>query len=310
MTVITEPCLAADVDEATYHRGRQTPTESLSYSGMKDILPPSTPAHFRYRRDNPPESRDAFDLGTAFHTLVLGRGDKAVKAPYKTWQTQESRDWRDAERAKGNVPLKPGDYERTLAMQESVLRRPRAAEILCDPSTEFELSAYALDPFEDSGIWIRSRFDVRHAPSGLWDVKTTAGLAAPAVFERKAYDFGYHGQSLLYRRVHEAITGQALPFGFMVVEVDPPHEISFVQTTPEFDALAEADIRQAIRTFAACQASGEWPGYGDDIHLIQPPPWAKTRAVLDVPGLLETPLTVLDTDIEMGLLALIQEGFK
>ena len=279
--VITEPCLLDDVDEELYHRGRPTREESLSYSGMKHLLPPSTPAHYRYWRDNPPQQRsDAFDLGQAFHTIALGRGDDAVLSPYADWRSGEARAWRDAAKEEGKIPLKPGEYLRVMQMQESVLRSRRAASILCDPAARFEASAFARDPWE-LGVWLRGRFDVLHPSEGIVDVKTTAGLAAPAVFARKIYDFGYHGQSWLYRTLHELITGDRVPFLFMVVEVDPPHEVSFGEASPAYDDLAEVDVYAAAVRFAACLASGEWPGYGDDVHTYRPPAWARPRADLD-----------------------------
>jgi hypothetical protein len=66
------------VEENTYHRDRG----SLSCSGAKLLLPPSCPAKFRQRMDNPPEPKPHFDFGSVVHTLTLGAGsDYAVLEP-------------------------------------------------------------------------------------------------------------------------------------------------------------------------------------------------------------------------------------
>ena len=62
------------VEENTYHRDRG----SLSCSGAKLLLPPSCPAKFRQRMDNPPPPKPHFDFGSIVHTLTLGAGSDYV----------------------------------------------------------------------------------------------------------------------------------------------------------------------------------------------------------------------------------------
>ena len=58
------------VDEQSYHRDRG----SLSVSGAKLLLPPSCPAKFKERMDNPPPPKPHFDFGSIVHTLTPAPG--------------------------------------------------------------------------------------------------------------------------------------------------------------------------------------------------------------------------------------------
>src|SRR5215469_11135399 len=116
MSVITEPGIY-EIDEATYH-GDPVPGGSLSSSGARKLLPPSCPAKFAWERENPPEPTKALDLGTAAHSLVLGIGKPLAWIDAEDWRTKAAKEWRDAARAEGSVPLLLHEFNQVDAMAQ------------------------------------------------------------------------------------------------------------------------------------------------------------------------------------------------
>ncbi|MBK8459194.1 MAG: hypothetical protein IPL43_02380 [Micropruina sp.] len=71
------------IPEAICHRGQNTPGGvSLSQSSAKILLPPSTPAHLRFQRDNGNARKAAWEHGSAAHQLVLGVGRELRHLPW------------------------------------------------------------------------------------------------------------------------------------------------------------------------------------------------------------------------------------
>ena len=78
---IVSPGLYDGIPADEDHRGANTPTPSLSQSLLKLLVPPSTPAHLRWRMSNPEPPKRVFDVGRAAHTMALGVGEEMVCCP-------------------------------------------------------------------------------------------------------------------------------------------------------------------------------------------------------------------------------------
>ena len=86
---------------------------------------------------------------------------------------------------------------------------------------------------------------------------------------------GYHVQDALYRRLSRELVGpEADRMIFVVQDKDAPYLTAVVELDEYYRALGEQRLAKAIRLFAECQASGTWPGYGDDLITLHPPKWA------------------------------------
>lgn len=265
-----------DISEEIYF-GDPVPSGSLSCSGAKKLLPPYCPALFFWERDHP-VYKDEFDFGSAAHKLVLGSGPELVVVDKPTWQTSAAKQARQEARDAGKTPILTGAMAEVRAMADAIRRHP-IASILFDPSEGHpEQSLFWED--EDSGIWRRCRLD--WLPSGssgrliVPDYKTSAS-ANPASFGRPAANYGYHQQHDWYSEGVAEVLGVKPEFVFVVQEKTPPYLITVVQLDIDFVRAGRELNRQAINVYQHCIETGEWPGYSNEIELISPPAWARSR---------------------------------
>lgn len=249
---------------------------SLSASGAKTIL--RAPALYLHEKANPRIS-DAFDLGTAVHTSVLGTGLPTVVIPDDllsasgSTNTKAAREFMEDARANGQVPVKAEVAALVDRMADAVRSHPIASAFLGQPGRP-EQTAVARDP--ETGVWLRSlidylpdRDDTRRTV--LVDLKTAAS-AYPPDFERSAATYGYDVQAAFYQHVVRLARGdQDTAFVFVVVEKDPPHLVSVIELTGEFRDTGQIRMRAAIERFRTCQETGEWPGYPMTVHFADPP---------------------------------------
>ncbi len=123
----------------------------------------------------------------------------------------------------------------------------------------------------------KCQLDLRHKRGVLVDLKsaTPSNCETKADFARHCWEFGYHWQSWWYRHAHMAVTGQSLPFAFVVAQSEAPHRVFVYELDPEWDALAEYQIRQTFSDLAECWRSGVWRAkdFGKIVKL-KPPRWA------------------------------------
>ena len=105
-----------------------------------------------------------------------------------------------------------------------------------------------------------------------WLTSRPRRMPAPSGFARSVATFRYHVQASHY------LTGLhgAERFVFIAVEKTAPYAVAVY----ELDAAAMAagnELRQRdMRVIADCQATNEWPGYGDDCQTLSLPSWALT----------------------------------
>lgn len=269
---ISQPGIYDGIDEAVYHADPCAPElgRSLSVSGAKKLLPPSTPARFAYEREHGGQTSAAFDFGHAAHRMVLGVGAEIVPVHADSWRTKAATSEADAIRAEGGVPLLAKDYQRASDMAEA-LRRDHylAAAILSDGLAE--QSIFWVD--EDTSVTRRGRIDWLRA-NAIVDYKTTtSGGANPSKFSKTAADFGYHQQAAWYTDGAAALGLGDLPFLFVVQEKEPPYLSSVVQLDDEALRIGREQNAIALAIYAECESSGEWPGYPKDISTVSLPSW-------------------------------------
>ena len=269
------------VDEQSYHRDRG----SLSVSGAKLLLPPSCPAKFKERMDNPPPPKPHFDFGSIVHTLTLGAGsdyvvlEPAVHGLKKDGTVADSPTattaWKaaDAEaRALGKIPIHVDDFTKAQAMADSVRNHPEAGELFRRGHPEKSL--YWTDP--ETGVRLRARADwltLINERLTCVDLKTAASVYRPDL-ERAFWKNGYYLQNAWYVRLLTEIKGSEPDFAFVCVEKEPPYLVEVVRYEPEDVAEGHRLNRIAIDTFARCIETGEWPGY-TAATTFRLPRWAR-----------------------------------
>jgi len=251
---------------------------SLSSSGARKLLPPSCPAIFRYEQDHPPESNDAFDLGHAAHTLVLGYGAEIGEVKADGWTTKAAKEAREKLRAEGKTPLLTKQVDQVNRMAASLKSHPIAAALFADGVPE--RSMYWRDP--ETGVMLRARPDwLPTQTSGrliVTDYKTAAG-AEPGEFAKSAAKYGYHQQAAWYLDGIAALgLADDAAFVFVIQSKTPPYPVSVVELDQEALLLGRRLNRRAIDIFAECYETDTWPTWGNDVHLVSLPTWAHYHA--------------------------------
>lgn len=264
-----------DLPEDEYHARPE-----LSSTQARWLL--ESPAHYRWKKDHPQPRKDAFDLGTAVHTKVLGVGAAAIGYP-EEHLTDSGRVstkaatvlWEAEQRTAGLIILSESDLRKVDGMAEAVLRHPTARAVL-EQAVRREASVFATDP--ETGVAERARFDflpelgAKNPIAG--DVKTTAKEASFDGFMKSVLNFGYDVQEGHYDLTLLHAIGEQIPFVFIVVETAAPHFVGIHQLDVVWREMGQAKAREARKRLAESTASGVWPSYPEEIQLLSPPVYA------------------------------------
>lgn len=265
-----------DIPAAVYH---QDPVEggSLSHSGARRLLE-VPPARWRYEQRQPPQRSEAFDLGHAVHTLVLGSGPQLRLIEHDNYLTKAAKAERDQAYADGAVPMLPHEAAKARAMADAVMRHPAAA--LFDDGAPERVLVWR---DERTGIWRRAMLDwLRPGEAGrrtlVGDLKTCHDASDDALAKSIA-DYGYHSQHPYYLDGIRALDlgGPDTGFVFVFVEKAPPHLVRVVELPDIAVLIGAGRNRRAIDIYAECTRTGEWPGYPAEIANISLPAWAEAR---------------------------------
>lgn len=257
------------MDEAEYHRH-----PALSSSGARDLLPPSTPAKFRYKRDHPESPTRDMELGTCFHTEVLGSGQgyEVVPGDRRTKAVQQA--VADVEAA-GLIALKPAEAETVRRMAKAVREHPDAGPLLDLSRGVVERALFWTD--SATGVQCRALLDYT-ATNGRYfvDLKSAA-RAAPKTLPNVINDRKYHIQDAHYMRGARelGLADESTRFLFVFCEKEPPHQVVVAEVHADDRGYADRRCSRAYEMFRDCSAVDIWPGYEPGIHTIRLPHWAR-----------------------------------
>lgn len=265
MTVTDLPTtgLHNHIPEAAYHADR----ESLSSTGAKVLLYEG-PRAYRWALGHPVH-KDAFDIGSVVHALVLGVGEYDV-LEYDSWRTKAAQEAREESRAAGRTPILRKELGPAEAMRDAIFANKLAASVLASGTPE--VSMYATDP--ETGVRMRGRADWLR-DGYLIDLKTAAGAVHPSEFERTAWNRHYGLQMAWYEHILR-LNGVDVDPIWVVVSKDAPHDVYVYRPSHQLMERGREDRAEALGLYARCQAFDEWPGLADDqtIHEITIPRWA------------------------------------
>lgn len=235
--------------------------DALSYSGAKDIL--RSPGHYKARREQPPETKDAFDLGNAVHFLTLGAG-KPLAVVDGNRNATEVKEKIAAARAEGHVVVKSEQMEQAEAVAGAIQRHERASRLLSEGSPE----VYACRELEGTRVrgwidWLGSGYVV--------DLKTCQN-ATPEHVEKAMLlpgqgGLGYAIQAWVSSWL-ASVDGPAFgiegvedlpPFAFIFAETAPPYVVEVYEVPTPVLEYGRAWFLDALTTFNYCRATDEWP---------------------------------------------------
>lgn len=275
---VTEPTDWPGFPEAAYHND-PVPGGSLSSTGARKLLD-TCPAKFRHWADNREPFKAVFEEGKAAHRKQLGVGPELIpvegdgkKGP-EVWDTAAVKAKVAAIREAGNVPLKQSQLDMVDAMAKALYAEPLARPLIDPAYGETELSLF----WRERGAWCRARPDrflrLHSGRQVVVDYKSCAS-AAPADVDTAIARYGYHIQGAFYVAGVKALALAGDDCGFLLVmqEKEPPYLVTVVEPDITAMRMGAIRVRQALDIYAECAASGRWPGYCDDIHLAELPPW-------------------------------------
>jgi len=246
---------------------------ALGRSGMW-TLHTQTPAHYRAQVG---KDTSSLRLGKVAHAAILEPetfGSRFVQALDLNKNTNAYKDWRAKVEGDGFTVVNRDDYDAALRIRDAVWANKVAADILSDGV--FEQAAFAVD--EETGVNMKCKPDIWNPRlSILADIKT-ARSAAPGAFARSCAQYGYHLQEPVYSTVWEAASGAKVNgFAFIVVEPEEPHLVAIYELTPADFELGFHIMGSALKLFAECERTGEWPGYPAEVVELSLPAWAHTQ---------------------------------
>lgn len=263
-----EPGLYPGIPSDEYHR-----MPGVSQSMLK-VLRDQSPAHLRWQMEHPQPSSPAQVLGSAVHDCVLlpdvfeRAWLRGIEGDGRTKAVKEAREALAAEHPAATV-LKPEDYDTCIAVRGAIAAHPKARQLL---TGDAEQSAFWTD--EATGLLCRGRFDLLgHKTRTIVDLKTTKS-AARDDFSRSIWAYGYFLQAAFYLDGAKALGLPFEHFAFVAVEKTPPYGIALYEMSMAAIDDGRKLIRPLLETYARCLETGEWPGYSDDVTVIDVPAWA------------------------------------
>jgi hypothetical protein len=272
--MIPESGVYAGISNADYHADPALGSTSLKTLATK------TPAHYQWAKTHPKTS-DAFTLGTAAHSLILEDSIADIVAvDADNWLSKAAKEAKSAALADGKQPLLTKEYAQVIAMRESVMRHPMARALFTGHQAEQSVF------WAEDGLALKCRPDAWQ-PGTLVDLKTTVN-ADPNEFGKTAYNFGYHQSAAHYIDGVKAVTGETLPFFFVLVEKTAPYLVSVVELDPEAIEYGRQLNDRAKRIYRECEATGNWPGY-PATEPVSLPMWAtyEMEDLLGIPSEME-----------------------
>jgi hypothetical protein len=237
----------ADISNADYHRDPAIGSSSLK------TLAARTPAHYQHEKAHP-KSSDAFTLGTAAHSLILENDTSGIEIVVAdNWLTKAAKEAKAEALAAGKQPLLKKEWLQVLSMRDAVMAHDVAGPLFTGHRAEESVF------WEEDGLHLKCRPDAWR-PDVLVDLKSTVD-ADPREFGKTAYKFGYHQSAAHYQDGVRIVTGETLPFVFVLVEKTAPYLASVVQLDDVALDYGRQMNDRAKRIYRECTETGRWPGY-------------------------------------------------
>ena len=258
--------------------------EGVNQSSLKKIL--ISPAHYQAALKDRLIPTPAMQMGTAAHCLILD-GQAAFDGAYVKkpdgikLNTKEGKEWKASVGRKTVLAAggKDDPWGSVHGMAESLSRlewyQGTYASDSHAPPTEAEyikrneVSIY----WDELGVRCKARLDSVLVEEGIvLDLKTTDSVD-PETFMKKVVNLGYDFQAAYYARAAQMAYGKPFRFIFAAVERKAPYTVDLFEVTPDMMAEGMYKVDKALKVYADCVASGEWPNREPRIHSLDYPSW-------------------------------------
>lgn len=225
------------------------------------------------------EPTPEMEQGTAFHSMVLGKGTAVVEIHADNFKGKHAQDMAEIARQAGKVPLLTAKFAATSKAAEVARGKIEALGHAFDGQSE--VAAYWEEVASDGTVvQCCGSFDhLRKCGAKIIDLKKCAD-ANPAVLPRHMTDYGCDIQEVAYRRalcaVFPELAGRE-DLIFMFCELAPPHSVTPMASAGSMLALGEIKWRKAIDLWAHCLATNTWPDYVTETVRAEAPTWELNR---------------------------------
>ena len=237
-----------------------------------------SPAHLKWRMDNPPEATPALIFGQALHAAVLtpeDYGRQFAVMPNADRRTKAGREAWDAAAAvaQGRTQIAFDWAEQIAGLVQAVRGNPMAARLLDGPH---ETSYFWADTLTGEGCKCRTDAETVIGDMHLIvDLKSCQDASTDA-FMRDALNYGYDVQAAMYTDGYKAVTGREATFVFIAVEKNPPYAVNILQADTLFMQHGQDRYRHLLGLYHECRQRNQWPGYtgfDGDIASLGLPAW-------------------------------------
>lgn len=259
-----------DLPATDYHK-----LSAMSSGALKELC--KSPQHcYHYLHDaeyTPPT--EAMLFGSAFHSYALeyhrnqiaalpegiDRRTKAGKQAYAE----------ALEANEGKTIIKAEQYKLLEQMINAIRAHPAAEALFKIKGQLREASGIYHDDRLDLACKVRPDILSRH--NGLIvDLKTTVS-AHPDDFRKTIANGLYYLQAYWYTKIAAALDGKPYRFVIIAVEKSPPFGVMCYEIDALWLKIAKEKVEHLLDNFADCVKSNNFPVYGDEIALIEPPAW-------------------------------------
>jgi hypothetical protein len=273
--------LVYDMQEAVYYSD-PCPTMALSQSLVKVLLETS-PRHAALAHpwqataeEEPPPYDKAMAIGSATHKLLLGRGKNVTVIYHDSFRKKDAQELRTEAIKQGNIAI----LEKHMMIAEEIHTKI-GSELVCSGFVPWLGKTEVALFWREGDIWLRSLIDlIENGKPHYWDIKTTAGAAAPQGLSRKMADGGWHIQAAFQERGLDVVDPQNAgrrKFFFVLIEQSPPFAHSVCRIPESAMVIGRKQVDQAVRIWAYCLKTGVWPSYPPQVHEPELPPWYESQ---------------------------------
>jgi hypothetical protein len=234
---------------------------------------------------------------------ILGKGGARSTKAYKEWLADQPAD---------KAVVDDRQRDQVLRIRDSVLNNPahsRARELLTGGVAEVSVFWHELFEGdyvdEETGYHFMSTY--QHGIEGetthkllmkcrpdylpgynniIVDLKTTKTALDEETIQRHCYNLKYHWSAALscrglttaaeIKKAKGEYKGRTLhnQYVFVIVEIDPPHEVIVMNADRDFMALGIKQIMDVLQRLAWCDKNDRWPGIPNKIKQLSLPGWA------------------------------------
>lgn len=263
-----KPGIYEGISNETYHQNK----EWLSSSQIKVAL--QSAFDFKYfvlDGKGKKQSSSSKDFGTICHKLILEENTffddfYVADLACADMRTKIGKELRaEHERLAGaKILISQDDYEKACQCRDSVMSHKDARRFLELPGLS-EASVYvelkhSLPSGEVVPFKVRVRPDRLAHGNAILDLKTSKN-ANKESFSRDAltdWGYAYDLSAALYVRAIAQLTGEMLPFIFIVVKNDEPWSCAVYKMKEETMTRANARLDRAINTIIMAERAGVW----------------------------------------------------